>query len=220
MAVALLRKPILLSVLSGILLIASFPKFGVGVCAWIALLPLLLALPEKGFSRGFARGLTTGFLFYIGLLYWITFAVVEYGYFPVYLGVTAMLAVAAYLALYWGLFAGLVSVTAAKGIPRIVSAPLLFTCLEYAKSHLLTGFPWENLAYSQYLTSLSSKLPMLRALMASHSSSCLPTPPVADLIRPGRREAPAERHAGRGGRGSLLGIYCMVSYRLTRYAAD
>jgi apolipoprotein N-acyltransferase len=27
---------------------------------------------------------------------------------------------------------------------------LLWVCLEFLKSHLLTGFPWENLAYSQY----------------------------------------------------------------------
>ena len=32
----------------------------------------------------------------------------------------------------------------------IISSPLLWTCLEYAKSHLFTGFPWENLGYSQY----------------------------------------------------------------------
>ena len=30
-------------------------------------------------------------------------------------------------------------------------APVLWVCLEYCKSFLLTGFPWENLGYSQYL---------------------------------------------------------------------
>jgi apolipoprotein N-acyltransferase len=37
------------------------------------------------------------------------------------------------------------------GIPPVLSAPVLWTVLEYTKSHLLTGFPWENLGCSQYL---------------------------------------------------------------------
>ncbi|MEA3470857.1 MAG: apolipoprotein N-acyltransferase, partial [Thermodesulfobacteriota bacterium] len=32
----------------------------------------------------------------------------------------------------------------------VVSAPLLWTILEYGKSQLLTGFPWENLGHSLY----------------------------------------------------------------------
>ncbi len=30
-------------------------------------------------------------------------------------------------------------------------APALWICLEYCKSNFLTGFPWENLGYSQYM---------------------------------------------------------------------
>jgi len=36
------------------------------------------------------------------------------------------------------------------GFSAVIIAPLLWTSLEYLKAHLFTGFPWENLAYSQH----------------------------------------------------------------------
>ena len=62
-----------------------------------------------------------------------------------------MLLLAAYLSLYTACFAVGVAILREKGIRFFLSAPLLWTLFEYLRSHLLTGFPWENLAYSQYL---------------------------------------------------------------------
>jgi apolipoprotein N-acyltransferase len=144
-------RNLFLTVTSGILLFLSFPKYGIGVIAWAALVPLLFALKDAGAKEGFILGFVTGIVSNIGIMYWITFVVVHYGYLPYYLGVIIMLLLAAYLSVYAALFAaGLVYFTG-KGIPRIIAAPVLWTCLEYGKSHLFTGFPWENLAHSQYL---------------------------------------------------------------------
>jgi len=140
-----------LVVTSGILLFLSFPKFGIGVIAWVALVPLLFALKDAGTKEGFILGFVTGIISNIGIIYWITYVVVHYGYLSYYLGVFIMLILAAYLSIYVALFAsGLVYFTG-KGIPGIITAPVLWTCLEYGKSHLFTGFPWENLAHSQFL---------------------------------------------------------------------
>jgi apolipoprotein N-acyltransferase len=139
------------SFISGILLFLSFPKFGSGIIAWVALVALIYALKDARLSEGFFLGLITGLICHIGILYWIIYVVVHYGNLPYYAGICAMLLLAVYLSLYTALFASGVIFFRQKNIPLVFAAPLLWTGLEYAKSHLFTGFPWENLAYSQYL---------------------------------------------------------------------
>ena len=143
---------LMLALGSGWLLILSFPKFGTGFLAWLSLVPLFYALRgEKTLTQGLLLGLVTGMTAQVGIMYWITHVVVNYGYLPYPVGIAAMLLLSAYLSLYTGIFAAAVVYLRKKEVPLWVAAPLLWTCLEYAKSHLLTGFPWENLGYSQYL---------------------------------------------------------------------
>ena len=142
---------LLLALISGSLLFLSFPKYGVGNVAWIALIPLLLAVQKGSVKSALTAGFFTGLVFNVGIIYWIALVVVNYGYLPLAIGLVAMLFLAAYLSIYVALFAGGISYLRGKGINQIIAAPLLWTCLEYIKSHLFTGFPWENLAYSQYL---------------------------------------------------------------------
>ena len=143
--------PCFLAVASGVLLVFSFPRFGAGWVAWAALIPLLFALRDQNLKKSFRLGFVTGLIGHVGLLYWISHVVVEYGYLPLYVGVGAMLLVVAYLSLYTGLFALGVQYLRGGGIPLVLSAPVLWTVLEYIKSHVLTGFPWENLGCSQHL---------------------------------------------------------------------
>ena len=147
----ILRKKLMLAVSSGLLLFLSFPKYGSGIMAWVALIPLFFALKDATPREALKIGFLTGFVAHIGILYWIVYVVVQYGYLPIYAGIAAMLLLAAYLSLYTACFAMGVVFLKGRGIRLLVSAPLLWTLLEYLRSHLLTGFPWENLAYSQYL---------------------------------------------------------------------
>lgn len=142
---------ILLAALSGFLLFLSFPKFGSGYFAWIAFIPLFFALKDAaGISQGLLLGFLTGVTAYIGIIYWIAYVIVHYGYLPLYVGIILMLLLACYLSLYVSLFAaGLVYFR--DKIPLYLTAPVLWVCFEYGKSFFLTGFPWENLGYSQYL---------------------------------------------------------------------
>lgn len=120
--------------------------------AWVALTPLIYALKDVHRRRtGFLLGFIAGMICHVGMLYWITYVVVHYGNLPYYVGIPAMLLLAAYLSLYTAIFAFGVVYFETKKFPLVFIAPLLWTGLEYAKSHVLTGFPWENLAYSQYL---------------------------------------------------------------------
>ncbi len=66
----------LLALLSGALLALSFPRFGHPAFAWIALVPLLIALRSPAPSgvegrpqssgRAFALGLLTGLVYFVG----------------------------------------------------------------------------------------------------------------------------------------------------------
>jgi apolipoprotein N-acyltransferase len=146
------RKKLTVAAISGLLLFLSFPKYGSGIFAWIALIPLFFALKDVQPKEGLKIGFLTGLVAHVGILHWIAYVVVQYGYLPIYVGILAMLLLAAYLSLYTACFAMGIVFLRGKGIPVLLSAPLLWTILEYLRSHLLTGFPWENLAYSQYLS--------------------------------------------------------------------
>ena len=144
------KKGCRLALLSGLLLFFSFPKFGFAAIAWIALVPLLLALRGLKEVEGLRIGFLSGFIYNIGILYWISYVVETYGNAPAFFGVVTMLCLAALLSLFVSLFASLVIYFRNRGIPEVISAPIVWTCLEFVKSHVLNGFPWENLAYSQY----------------------------------------------------------------------
>lgn len=140
-----------IALLSGLLLFLSFPKFGNGILAWVALIPLFHALRDAKPREALKIGFLTGLIAHVGILYWISYVVVQYGYLPVYAGIAVMVLLAAYLSLYTALFAMGIVFLRARGHDLYLAAPLLWTVLEFIRSYFLTGFPWENLAYSQYL---------------------------------------------------------------------
>lgn len=142
---------IALAALTGLLIFLSFPKHGSGIFAWVALIPLFFALQEVPPRKGFKIGFGAGFVAHIGILYWIAYVVVQYGYHPIYVGVAATLLLSSYLSVYTAFFAFGVVFFRDKRIPFFLSAPLVWSLLDYARSQILTGFPWEHLAHSQYL---------------------------------------------------------------------
>lgn len=143
-------KGIFLAILSGLLLFLSFPKCDLWYLAWIAFTPLFFAIQGKTLRESFSLGVIAGITFHIGIIYWVIFVTVHYGNLPVYLAVAVMVVFACYLSLYCGIFALLISFFKKRHLPYMLTAPFLWTALEYGKSNLLSGFPWENMGYSQY----------------------------------------------------------------------
>jgi apolipoprotein N-acyltransferase len=138
------------ALLSGILFTVSFPETGLSYAAWIAVVPLLAAL--NGLSRfdAFRIGFWTGMVHYTTLLYWFVPFLKTYGPFPIYLSVAILLLLSAYLALYTAFFAMLLVWLCTSIRSLLLFAPLIWVFLEYGRSVLFGGFPWELLGYSQY----------------------------------------------------------------------
>ena len=146
------RRDIPLCLLSGILLILSFPNYDFEFLAWIALVPLFYAMEGKSSLSSFFIGFITGFLAFLGILYWIIVAVHTYGNVPILLSGMILLLLVGYLSLFFGTFAFLYRFLEIRlGFRTILLAPFLWVSLEYLRSFLLTGFPWAELGHSQYL---------------------------------------------------------------------
>jgi apolipoprotein N-acyltransferase len=146
------KRDLLLSLLSGILLIFSFPNVDLEFFAWFALVPLFYAIEGKNPSRSFYLGYLTGIVSFLGILYWIVVAVHTYGNIPLIPSVLILLLLVAYLSLFTGAFTFLIRLIQMRsGVQTFLFTPFLWVALEYLRSFLLTGFPWANLGYSQYL---------------------------------------------------------------------
>ena len=138
------------AVASGLLLTASFPKLDWGFLAWVAFVPLFYAIRDKSAPASFKLGFLAGLVHYTTLLYWVSGVMETYGNLPVVMCVVILFLLAAYLSLYPSVFAVLVSRLSARSPAYLWSAPFLWVMLEYIRAFALSGFPWENLGYSQY----------------------------------------------------------------------
>ncbi|MHB1697856.1 MAG: apolipoprotein N-acyltransferase [bacterium] len=142
-----------LACLSGLLTALLFPNFNLEFFAWFSLVPLLYAVNKsESFKESFFYGFIAGAVSYIIILYWIVYTVHVFGNLPYYIAVLALLLLSSYLALYVALFAGFSKILLShyKRL-NIILIPACWVFFEFLKSNLLTGFPWENLGFSQYL---------------------------------------------------------------------
>ena len=135
---------------SGFLLTLSFPKTGISFLAWFALVPLLAASKSLSYRNGFFLGLLTGLVHYLTLFYWLAHTMSTYGHLPFYVSLPLLFLLSFYLALYIALFSTAVTILCSSPLSISYTAPLVWVSLEYIRSFLLTGFPWELLGYSQF----------------------------------------------------------------------
>ncbi|MFP4475122.1 MAG: apolipoprotein N-acyltransferase [Desulfatibacillaceae bacterium] len=135
---------------SGLLLTAAFPKVGLDPLAWVALVPLLWAVRKAPPKTAFWLGLVFGIFHNASLLYWIEGVVRVYGYLPVYISVPALAMLTLYMSLYPAIAAGVLRSAVSRPGWVAVAFPVLWVAGDYARTYLLSGFPWEFVGYSQY----------------------------------------------------------------------
>ncbi len=144
-------KPIAAAASAGALTALAFPKFNLFFLGWISLVPLLYLLYRHRPGRAFFLGWCAGFVFYLVLLYWIPTVPAHYGDLSWGFSLLVYIGFAAFLALFWAAFAWLFS-RLRTAFPRavFVLGGLAWVTIEFLLTHLLTGFPWGLLGYSQY----------------------------------------------------------------------
>ncbi len=140
-----------LAVISGILLVLSFPDVGHPFFAWFALVPLLVTIVRApSVTLAVGHGLLTGVLHFAGIIYWVPRVMSEYGGLSIPLSWGIHLLFISYLALFPAFFAAVMwELTHRLGIGALLMTPCVWVTSELGRIYLFTGFPWELLGYSQ-----------------------------------------------------------------------
>lgn len=139
-----------LAAAAGVLLAIAFPKFGIAPAAFVALAPLFLALrgvsPRAGFLLGHVAGTVQGAI----LLSWVAEVLSRFGGASPVMAWSLTLALALAFGLFLGAFGALQALAAsAFGDRSLFLGPFAFVACEFLREHLLFGFPWCLLGYSQ-----------------------------------------------------------------------
>ena len=139
--------------LSGVLLVLSFPKFGHPAVAFVALVPLLVAVSGwnghdavlRGVSarRGFMLGLIAGFIHFAGTVYWTGATVSTFGGLPVAVAVIVAGLLALYMALYVAITCAIGgTMTRHLGYRGLLLFAPAWVATEYLRGIMFGGFPW------------------------------------------------------------------------------
>lgn len=140
----------MLAIASGILIALSFPNTGLSFTAWIALIPLLTALEETTGREAARVGFMCGFSAYTFILYWITIVMTQYGHLPWGVSIPLYFILVAWLSLFYSATTYLARIGEMVGIKTAFTLPIAWVAFDFARSWLLTGFPWAMLGHSQY----------------------------------------------------------------------
>jgi apolipoprotein N-acyltransferase len=133
-----------MSLLSAGLLWACFTPVNASPLAWIALVPLLLLVKiEQRLSWMYVAIYGGSLLGQLATLQWM-----RLGDPTMYVAWSAL---SGYVALYAVAFVAVSRVAVHRwNMPLVAVAPVVWTGLEFARAHLLTGFAWYFLGHSQY----------------------------------------------------------------------
>lgn len=141
-------RAVVAALAGGGVLALAFPKPGLHPLAWLALVPLLLAVRGRDAWRAWLLGMGFGLVLRAGTLYWLTHAMTRFGGLSWPLALLATGALAAYLALYQGAFAVVAARTELRDASGAVLLAATWTGLEMLQGILFSGFPWALLGYA------------------------------------------------------------------------
>lgn len=150
----MLRKLIcfLCYLISFLLVFYSFPKYSLSFLAFFSLVPSLLIIIHCKTFLSFIKQISIfSLLVNFSLIYWIVPTFNMAG-IPFFISVIAAFLLAFYLSIYWNIF--FIAVFLLKNnyfkLYNIIFLSCIWVLLEYARTYVFTGFPWNLLGYSQW----------------------------------------------------------------------
>jgi apolipoprotein N-acyltransferase len=143
----------LLSIASAVLLAAAQPPWGFSLVAWIALVPLLMAIRNKRLGPRLALGLTCGTVWaWLQVGHWLATAAerqLQIG--PIAAALLSLVGVEVFGGLYVMLFAGAVRPAAGvRPTTRSFAVAAVWVAFELVRSRIIGGAPWCLLGHSQH----------------------------------------------------------------------
>lgn len=142
---------ILLSAVSALILVLAFPDSDLWFLAWVALVPLFIAITRENSALfpAFLLGWIWGVVFFFGTCSWLTFAPSHYGGVPSVIANLLVLGACAIAAIFTGLFA-IVFANIFKRFRRsaYLAAPFVWVAFEFLRFGI-TGNNWNAIGYSQ-----------------------------------------------------------------------
>jgi apolipoprotein N-acyltransferase len=137
-----------LAILTGVFFALSFPNVAQGWLMFVALAPLLVAVTRaRSTWRAFFLGWTAFTTAWLIMVPWVVRVMSHYGGLPYLVGVLLFVAMAVVLGLYGGAFAAIVKrLRLDERFAPWLLVPLAWAAIEFARTFLLTGFPWNLVA--------------------------------------------------------------------------
>lgn len=137
-----------LAIAAGLLFGFAFPDVGQGWLMFVAFAPLLVALHRARTTReAFLLGWASQTTAWLVMVPWVVRVMSHYGGLPVVTGWLIFIAMALYLAIFGGAFGFIVHRLrlGARFLPWLL-VPLAWAAIEFARTYLFTGFPWNLIA--------------------------------------------------------------------------
>lgn len=150
----------LLPFILGLITSFSLPPYNLILINFITFPTLLFIVFElkksnKNIKVFFKVGWLFGFGYFLSNLYWITYSLTHDDIFKIFIPISLIL-IPAFLAIFYGLSTLLLfKFNYNKKITLILVFSLIFSILEFLRGNILTGFPWNLIAFS-WSSSLSS----------------------------------------------------------------
>ena len=122
-----------------------------GILAWGALVPLWLAAREASPRRAFALGWVFGAVYFVATIFWVYVAMNRFGGLNAPVSAALTVGLCALLACFPAAAIAFARWLDVRGAVRgAVALPFAWAASEWIRNFALTGFPWSNLAHSQW----------------------------------------------------------------------
>lgn len=198
---------VVLAIITGVLFALSFPNVAQGWLMFVAFVPLLVAVTRarsnwQAFFLGWIA-FTTAWLIMVP---WVVRVMSHYGGLPYITGVLIFVAMSVVLGLYGGAFTAIVKrLRLGERFAPWLLIPLAWAAIEYARTFLLTGFPWNLVA-----TAIIDYTPMIqidRAIGPYFTGALVLLPSVVIAWAVTQRVPPISRVLVIGALGILLLVW-------------